>query len=221
MPRKSTHKSPKQIESLKHEGDKRKNIPTAEFQSIMADEELKPIQVAYGRRNPDLDPQLVWRGKDLLEWSDLVVNAPPLYIQEKVHPKVIIDDLVNSDQWLGRRVDSDEWIVDSEDSGLTTTHKPLFMALMSSIPSRARCELAIRMRSPAGSSTPTTTKKASSSATPISSVPATPTNPSKPPSKPKSTPTPGNPYMGTYRDCLISRDRAASPSKSSTTSAMR
>jgi adenine-specific DNA-methyltransferase len=86
-------KPPKSIESLKHEGDKRKNIPTAEFQSIMADEELKPIQVAYERRNPDLDPQLVWRGKDLLEWSDLVVNAPPLYIQEKVHPKVLLDDL--------------------------------------------------------------------------------------------------------------------------------
>jgi predicted nuclease of restriction endonuclease-like (RecB) superfamily len=42
---------------------------------------------------PDLDPQLVWRGKDEQDWSDLVVHAPPLYIQEKVHPKVLIDDL--------------------------------------------------------------------------------------------------------------------------------
>ena len=40
------------------------------------------------------DAQLVWRGKDRQDWSDLVVNAPPLYIQEKVHPKAIIDDLV-------------------------------------------------------------------------------------------------------------------------------
>ncbi|WP_064706417.1 site-specific DNA-methyltransferase [Rhizobium bangladeshense] len=39
------------------------------------------------------DAQLVWRGKDRQDWSDLVVNAPPLYIQEKVHPKAIIDDL--------------------------------------------------------------------------------------------------------------------------------
>lgn len=39
------------------------------------------------------DAQLVWRGKDTQDWSDLVVNAPPLYIQEKVHPKAIIDDL--------------------------------------------------------------------------------------------------------------------------------
>ena len=39
------------------------------------------------------DAQLVWRGKDRQDWSDLVVNAPPLYIQEKVHPKAIIDEL--------------------------------------------------------------------------------------------------------------------------------
>lgn len=39
------------------------------------------------------EAQLVWRGKDQQDWSDLVVQAPPLYIQEKIHPKVIIDDL--------------------------------------------------------------------------------------------------------------------------------
>lgn len=39
------------------------------------------------------DAQLVWRGKDTQDWSDLVVNVPPLYIQEKIHPKAIIDDL--------------------------------------------------------------------------------------------------------------------------------
>ena len=45
-------------------------------------------------RNRDLDPQLVWRGKDQQDWSDLVVHAPPLYIQEKVHAKALIDDLL-------------------------------------------------------------------------------------------------------------------------------
>ena len=44
----------------------------------------------------DLDPQLVWRGKDEQDWSDLVVHAPPLYIQEKVQPKVLIDDLLRA-----------------------------------------------------------------------------------------------------------------------------
>jgi type III restriction enzyme len=44
-------------------------------------------RVAYERRNRDLDPQLVWRGKDEQDWSDLVVHAPPLYIQEKGPPQ--------------------------------------------------------------------------------------------------------------------------------------
>jgi adenine-specific DNA-methyltransferase len=39
------------------------------------------------------DAQLVWRGKDAQDWSDLIVNTPPLYIQEKIHPKAIIEDL--------------------------------------------------------------------------------------------------------------------------------
>ena len=41
-----------------------------------------------------MDPQLVWRGKDEQDLSDLVVNVPPLYIQEKVHPKALIADLI-------------------------------------------------------------------------------------------------------------------------------
>jgi adenine-specific DNA-methyltransferase len=84
---------PKTIETITHDGASRKNIPTAEFQSVMRRDEQNPIQVAYERRNRDLDPQLVWRGKDEQDWSDLVVQAPPLYIQEKVHPKILVDDL--------------------------------------------------------------------------------------------------------------------------------
>ena len=66
------------VDVLKHANDKRRNIPTAEYQSLMADEARKPVQVSYPRgtsnadgltsekqqRNTDLDPQLVWRGKD-------------------------------------------------------------------------------------------------------------------------------------------------------------
>ena len=110
--RKTTPKAPKaakadlQVATLKHADDTRKNIPTAEFQSVVQREHQQQVQVTYERgapagplqaernaRNRDLDPQLVWRGKDQQDWSDLVVNAPPLYIQEKVHPKVLIDDL--------------------------------------------------------------------------------------------------------------------------------
>ena len=82
----------KSVETIMHDADKRKNIPTAELQSVVQTEDA-PKMIKYPR-NTDLDPQLVWRGKDEQDWSDLVVHVPPLYIQEKVHPKVLIDDLL-------------------------------------------------------------------------------------------------------------------------------
>src|SRR2546425_10336955 len=95
----------KSVETLMHDEASRKNIPTAEYQSVMQKEEQRPLRVVLPRRaaaleqeklkrNRDLDPQLVWRGKDEQDWSDLVIQAPPVYIQEKVHPKVLIDDLL-------------------------------------------------------------------------------------------------------------------------------
>ena len=105
MPKKSKPRRPKQVEALRHDEASRKHIPTAEYQSLLASTEKEPIEVRYSRsaagleeekdsRNRDLDPQLVWRGKDEKDWSDLVVPAPPLFIQEKIHPKVLIDDLM-------------------------------------------------------------------------------------------------------------------------------
>lgn len=96
------------VEALRHAEAKRSNIPSAELQSVMDKQSRQPVRVAYQRtaedgcdslanekatRNRDLDPQLVWRGKDNQDVSDLVVSAPPLFIQEKVHPKAIVDDL--------------------------------------------------------------------------------------------------------------------------------
>src|SRR5713226_4065599 len=86
-------KAAKTVEMLRHADDKRLNIPTAEHQSVLEAEHVARKEIRYPR-NTDLDPQLVWRGKDYQDWSDLVVQAPPLYIQEKVHPKVLIDDLL-------------------------------------------------------------------------------------------------------------------------------
>jgi len=103
--RKTPAKSaPKTIADLTHREATRKNIPTVEHQSVMSPHEQAPVKVAYPRgqnglndekaqRNRDFDPQLIWRGKDQQDWSDLIVNAPPLYIQEKVKPKALIDDL--------------------------------------------------------------------------------------------------------------------------------
>jgi adenine-specific DNA-methyltransferase len=70
--------STKIIETLTHDADKRKNIPTAEFQSVLEKEQQAPKKIRYPR-NTDLDPQLVWRGKDEQDWSELVIHAPPLY----------------------------------------------------------------------------------------------------------------------------------------------
>ena len=92
-PRKTRAAAGKSVETLRHEGDTRTNIPTAENQSLVREDTESPLRAAYQRRNRDLDPQLVWRGKDEQDLADLVVNVPPPYIQEKVHPKALVDDL--------------------------------------------------------------------------------------------------------------------------------
>jgi len=107
----------KTVETLTHEEASRKNIPTAEYQSVMRKDEQTPIRVAYERRNRDLDPQLVWRGKDEQDWSDLVTHAPPLYIQEKVHPKVLIDDLLRRGK-AGREAAEDQINLFADFNGL-------------------------------------------------------------------------------------------------------
>ncbi len=91
--RSKAKKKTKEVETLTHQEESRRNIPTAELESVMAEDDKSPIRVAFERRNRDLDPQLVWRGKDEQMDADLEVPAPPLYIQEKVHPKALIDDL--------------------------------------------------------------------------------------------------------------------------------
>ena len=103
MPQKVKRKAPKRkaakkIVSLKHKQAKRRNIPTAQMEAVVQDEDKAPIRAAYARRNKDLDPQLVWRGKEEQNLSDLLVDAPPLYIQEKLHPKVLMDDLLRLSQ---------------------------------------------------------------------------------------------------------------------------
>ena len=108
MPRSRTKNKAQQgksVEALRHEKARRTNLPSAEHQPLMADGERKPVQVTY-ERNRDLDPQLMWRGKDTRDLSDLVVNAPPLYIQERVHPKALVADLVHHSQ-NGNKSDDD------------------------------------------------------------------------------------------------------------------
>lgn len=83
--------SPVNIESTVHK-EKRTNIPTEELRGFVKEEEDKPKKILYPR-DTSLDPQLVWRGKDEQDSKDLEVPAVPIYIQEKIHPKYIIEDL--------------------------------------------------------------------------------------------------------------------------------
>ncbi len=82
-----------EVETLVHPADvARKNIPTAETAALMAEEEARAEPKLYPR-NPDLDPQLVWRGKDAQDSAPLRVETVPIYIQEKLYPEALIRDL--------------------------------------------------------------------------------------------------------------------------------
>jgi adenine-specific DNA-methyltransferase len=80
------------IEATRHTGDRRSNIPTAELEGFTEDAEKAPKEVLYPR-DSSLDPQLVWKGKDEQDQQDLAVPAVPVYIQEKISPQALVEDL--------------------------------------------------------------------------------------------------------------------------------
>jgi adenine-specific DNA-methyltransferase len=91
-PRKQPPSSTKPVEATVHKNARRKNIPTPELDRFLDKEARKPITLRYPR-DPSLDPQLVWKGKDEQDGADLEVQARPIYIQEKIDPRVIIANL--------------------------------------------------------------------------------------------------------------------------------
>jgi adenine-specific DNA-methyltransferase len=84
------------VESIRHK-DKRKNIPTEELRDFVAEDEQSPKTLLYPR-DPSLDPQLVWKGKDEQDSAELAVPVVPIYIQEKIHPQALIDALPRTEQ---------------------------------------------------------------------------------------------------------------------------
>ena len=82
---------PVPVDAIRHE-DKRLNIPTADSEELLDEETARPVQLRW-KRDPSLDPQLVWKGKDEQDGEDLIVDAPPIYIQEKIFPQVLIENL--------------------------------------------------------------------------------------------------------------------------------
>ena len=91
MPPRKPPKTATPVQSIKHK-DKRANIPTEELRDFVAEEEKAPKTLLYPR-DPSLDPQLVWKGKDDQDRQDLAVPVAPIYIQEKIQPQAIIEDL--------------------------------------------------------------------------------------------------------------------------------
>jgi adenine-specific DNA-methyltransferase len=91
MPKKQVPVIRKPVEAIVH-SDKRRNLPTADAQEFVAPEIEAPNRLFYMRR-PELDPQLVWKGKDEQDRADLEVDAPPIYIQEKIDPRVLVENL--------------------------------------------------------------------------------------------------------------------------------
>lgn len=91
MKRKTKETKRVPVETIRHK-DKRTNIPTEELRGFVVEDEKKPKTILYPR-DPSLDPQLVWKGKDEQDQKDLAVPAVPIYIQEKIHPQVIIENV--------------------------------------------------------------------------------------------------------------------------------
>ncbi len=79
------------VEAIKHK-DGRVNIPTHELRDFVSADEAAPQTLLYPR-DPSLDPQLVWKGKDEQDRQDLAVPVVPIYIQEKVHPQALVENL--------------------------------------------------------------------------------------------------------------------------------
>jgi adenine-specific DNA-methyltransferase len=89
--RKKTTKKPVSVEATLH-ADKRANLPTADAHEFVSPE-VEAIPKLLYPRDPSLDPQLVWKGKDEQDSVDLEVDAPPIYIQEKIDPRVLVENL--------------------------------------------------------------------------------------------------------------------------------
>src|SRR6266850_1088876 len=79
------------VEAIRHK-DTRVNIPTHELRDFVKDDEAAPKTLLYSR-DPSLDPQLVWKGKDEQDQQDLAVPVVPIYIQEKIHPQALIENV--------------------------------------------------------------------------------------------------------------------------------
>ena len=92
-------KAPVPVTATEHK-DKRVNLPTADAAEDFGGPELEAARKVAFERDPSLDPQLIWKGKypddDPAAAGDLIADAPPIYIQEKIIPRVLVENLRNT-----------------------------------------------------------------------------------------------------------------------------
>ena len=87
----------------------RPKLPPGEYSGIAPENlpgvgEMKTVRYPLGRegadlsaefaaRDPDLDPQYIWRGKRRGDLNELEVKAPIIYQQEKIFPRMLIEEM--------------------------------------------------------------------------------------------------------------------------------
>jgi len=88
--RKRSQQGPTPVDAITHL-ETRANIPTADAHDLVAPDIQETVEVTYPREIRS--PMLVWQGKEELDEQDLQVDAPPIYIQEKIDPRVLVENL--------------------------------------------------------------------------------------------------------------------------------
>ena len=81
---------PTPVDAITH-ADKRTNLPTADAQDFVAPE--VEADAGHATRATRARPAARVEGQGRLDAEDLDVDAPPIYIQEKIDPRVLVENL--------------------------------------------------------------------------------------------------------------------------------
>src|SRR3954468_17324604 len=106
-----------QVEAIKHD-EKRVNIPPAEAAELVDEDKARTVQLRW-QRDTAHDPQLVWQGKEETDADAPVVESPPIFIQEKIAPRVLVENLRRSSERPNGETDELALFDTTEFDGLT------------------------------------------------------------------------------------------------------
>lgn len=101
MPTRKMKKSATSVESIKHKSATRSNLPTEQTGRYMPDDQLVPEKCRPAPTDGTSGvPRLSWARSEGLE--DMVVDATPLFIHEKVEPAAFVESLSKGAQPAGQ-----------------------------------------------------------------------------------------------------------------------